>query len=355
MNASAEQYDLDFSRLLNAQEQLEFTYKNTPEDFIVIEQLGFEPSGEGEHLFLYIEKTNLNTEQVAGFLARKLDLSRRDIAYSGLKDKFALTQQWFSIPWPIKKVLPELSDLHEENWKVIKLSRHTRKLKRGVHQSNVFELKLKFDQSLNATQQNDFETQLKFLGSKGFPNYFGEQRFGHHGSNLSKARAYFNGELKLKKPQRGFVFSAARSYLFNHYLSARIKETQLDELYNGDLFQIDGSQSYFSEALNDDIQQRFETGLLNPMGLLLGQDNREQADFIASEAGQFWNIPENCIDWPQALAKAGLKAQFRALRVLPKSIDLSFDQSDSAKLSFELVKGAFATSLLRELGGEQAS
>jgi len=53
--------------------------KQHPLDFQVTEQLGFELSGSGEHLFLLIEKTSLTTPQMIERVARKLDVSPRHI------------------------------------------------------------------------------------------------------------------------------------------------------------------------------------------------------------------------------------------------------------------------------------
>ena len=74
--------------------------KATPDDFQVVEIMGFEPSGEGEHLWLWVEKCGLNTDAVAADIAQRLGLSRQVVSYSGMKDRHARTQQWFSVHWP---------------------------------------------------------------------------------------------------------------------------------------------------------------------------------------------------------------------------------------------------------------
>ncbi len=323
-------------------------YKKQPEHFVVTEQLGFEPSGAGEHLFLWIEKTNLNTEQVSGFLCRQFNLHKRDVAYSGLKDKFATTYQWFSIPWPIKKVLPHLEEVSGVGWKALKMQRHDRKLKRGVHKTNAFAIEL-HSKGLLPEDWAAIEARLSVISEQGFANYFGEQRFGHQGGNLVKAHKLFNKEIKLKKPMRSIVLSAARSYLFNQYLAKRITEQQWQVLLEGDVLQIDGSQSYFIDAINDDITQRFNHKKLHAMGPLIGQPNRDYDDFLKGSAAQFmqWHAIEQL--WPEKLANAGLKTLFRALRVMPKSLDFTLVDNHKMQLYFELPTGSFATSLLREI------
>ena len=72
--------------------------RNQPSDFQVVENLGFEFSGSGEHDYLWIEKTGANTEWVARQLARHAEVPAKDVGYAGLKDRHAVTQQWFSVP-----------------------------------------------------------------------------------------------------------------------------------------------------------------------------------------------------------------------------------------------------------------
>ena len=83
--------------------------KVAPDDFIVTELMDVIPSGEGEHYWLDISKTKCNTEQVAKQLARFANVAYRDVGYSGLKDFFAQTRQWFSV-WKPKGGVPAWSE-----------------------------------------------------------------------------------------------------------------------------------------------------------------------------------------------------------------------------------------------------
>jgi len=327
-------------------------YKAQHEDFIVEEQLGFSPSGEGEHLFLYVEKINLNTEQLAGFLAKALGVLKRDIGLSGQKDKFALTRQWFSVPFPIKNDLPDLDSLRGEGWQVLSLQRHDRKLKRGVHKANRFHLRLKSQAALQLDDWQQIETRLQQVLKTGFANYFGEQRFGYQGRNVDKAHALLTGRFKCKKHQRSMYFSAARSYCFNHYLSKRIAAGLWQTPLDGDLFQIEGSASFFSDTISDDLITRFNHAEIHPMAPLLGKMNRQLEDFSSSAAGEFLHNQDADFNWQQALAKAGLNTQFRALRVMPSGLSVEQSDVNTIALSFDLPRGAFATSLLQELSAQ---
>ena len=76
------------------------TFRVIPEDFVVEEVLGFAPGGEGEHLWLWVEKRELTTLEVARHLARVCAVSERAVGYSGMKDRVAVTRQWFSVHLP---------------------------------------------------------------------------------------------------------------------------------------------------------------------------------------------------------------------------------------------------------------
>ena len=73
-------------------------FKAAPEDFRVEELPAYLPSGEGEHLFLWVEKRALSTPQVASALAAELRLGEREVSYAGLKDRQAVARQWFCVP-----------------------------------------------------------------------------------------------------------------------------------------------------------------------------------------------------------------------------------------------------------------
>ena len=152
-------------------------FKSTPEDFQVSEVLGFTPSGSGEHVFLHIEKIGLTTESLVLNVARALNVKARDIGLCGLKDKHAVTTQWLSVPLPIKAEIPQISG---SNWRVLEATRHTRKLKRGIHKANQFVIVLR-----NVTASRELlEQRLMLISAAGVLNYFGMQRFGYDGGNL---------------------------------------------------------------------------------------------------------------------------------------------------------------------------
>ncbi|MEO8012151.1 MAG: tRNA pseudouridine(13) synthase TruD, partial [Dokdonella sp.] len=186
------------------------------EDFQVVEQLGFEPEGFGEHVFLEIEKRDANTEWVARSLASALKIAPVAIGYSGLKDRHALTRQTFSVHLP-GKADPDWSTIMIEGVRVVSAIRHPRKLKRGSHAGNRFVIVLRDV----AGDRDTSERIAESIRRSGLPNYFGEQRFGRNGDNLRLAERLFAGA-RLGRSERGFALSAARALVFNEVLTRRV-------------------------------------------------------------------------------------------------------------------------------------
>ena len=74
--------------------------RSTPDDFEVTETLTFEPEGEGEHLYVLAEKRGVTTRAVQQMLASRCGVPVRDVSYAGMKDKYAVARQWFSVRRP---------------------------------------------------------------------------------------------------------------------------------------------------------------------------------------------------------------------------------------------------------------
>ena len=85
--------------------------KAEPEDFMVEELISYPLSGEGEHLWCWVEKRQQNTDWVAGMLAKWAGTSKRNVGFAGQKDRHAVTRQWFSIQLP-GKANPEVCLLY---------------------------------------------------------------------------------------------------------------------------------------------------------------------------------------------------------------------------------------------------
>ncbi len=315
--------------------------KTKPADFIVKEQLSFNPEGSGEHAFLQIEKSGENTEYVARLLARFAGVRQRDVSFAGLKDRHAITTQWFSV-WLPGKEDPDWPQLESETIKILQVHRHARKLKRGVLSGNNFQLRVRDWQG----NKSKLEQQLLQIKNHGFPNYFGEQRFGRGGQNINKALEMFAGK-KVKREQRSLYLSSVRSYLFNQLLARRIERGCWDKAINGDVLMFDQSNSFFKMDQQDNsILERIKQGEIHPTGMMFGKEKSEVLDeAMALEAAI---IEENQL-LSDGLIKFGLTSDRRALRVLASDLQWKLEDDSTLLLKFSLPAGSYATSLLREL------
>ncbi|KTC66616.1 hydrogenase [Legionella adelaidensis] len=312
--------------------------KCTPEDFFVEEVLSFTPCGEGEHLYLFLEKKLLNTEEVSNYLARFFSVSSKLVSYAGMKDKYAQTRQWFSIHLPGKST-PNLESLESENIHILQSVRHNKKLKIGAVQENYFEITI---QEFNH-DVNEFKVRINNIHERGVPNYFGAQRFGNHGSNLLKAEEMLLRNKKIKNPHlRGIYYSAARAFLFNQILSLRIKHNCWDLPVAGDLMMLSGTHSVFlAEEITEEIIKRVKDHDIHPAAPLWGEGKEMtslEALSLQTQALEPWK------EWCVALEKNRLNKQYRAMVVNPRNLQLQ-----NNKLTFTLPSGSFATSVLREL------
>ncbi|HXH01713.1 MAG TPA: tRNA pseudouridine(13) synthase TruD, partial [Candidatus Competibacteraceae bacterium] len=277
------------------------------EDFQVIEELGFEPAGEGEHAWLWVRKRSANTDWVARQLAAYAGVPPSAVSYAGLKDRHAVTEQWFSVHLPGRPD-PDWSALALEGVAVLRATRHRRKLKRGALAGNRFRLVVReFEGPRDA-----LPGRLAQAAQRGVPNYFGEQRFGH--ANLQRAAALFRGELQVcDRHQRGLYLSAARAELFNRVLARRVEQGSWDRLLPGELAMLDGSRSVFLvEHADDELQRRLLEMDLHPSGPLWGRGEPATRDeVLALERAVAAELPL----FAAGLAAAGLEQERRALRL----------------------------------------
>ena len=317
--------------------------RTRPEDFFVDEVLGFEPEGVGEHVLLHIEKRNTNTQWLADQLARYVGIPKRDVSYAGLKDRNALTRQWFSLGLAGANE-PAWEDMNIENVRVLQHVRHRRKLRRGTLQGNRFELVIRELQGDVAT----LETRLQQVAQLGVPNYFGEQRFGHNGANLQQAIAMFQGRRIKNRHKRSLYLSAARSFLFNELLSQRVAAGNWNRAIEGDVMLLAGTNSYFiPDEYDEDIQQRLANFDIHPSGCLWGKGEspaRDHAAILEDNLSQMH--PEYC----RGLEQAGMKQERRSLRLGVAELEWDLDASQQQlMLRFFLPAGSYATTVLREL------
>lgn len=314
-----------------------------PEDFRVTEVPLVSPCGEGEHSWLYVQKRNSNTQWVARQLARHAGVGPAKVSYAGLKDRRAVTEQWFSVHLP-GRAEPDWAALACDEFRVLSASRHQRKLKTGTLKGNRFELRIREVQADPAL----IEQRLRQIETGGLANYFGPQRFGHDGDNLSAAAAMFAApKQRLPRAKRSIYLSAVRSALFNRVLSARVEQGVWNDLILGDALQLEGKSACFVAQTDDsETRQRLLDHTVHPTGPLCGDgESLCSGDALAFEN----NALAPYQDWIDALRSARVAASRRALRVMPRDLQGRREADDCWVLEFFLPAGCYATSLLAEI------
>jgi tRNA pseudouridine13 synthase len=316
--------------------------KATAEDFQVDEVLDIPLSGSGEHLWLWVEKRGLNTEEAARILARAAGVPVRTVSYAGLKDRQALTRQWFSIQLP-GKADPDLSSAQGESLQILKSVRHLRKLQRGAHAANGFTLRLT---QLNG-DRTALDARLQQIAAHGVPNYYGPQRFGYEGGNLAQARNFALAKvLPEQRNIRSRVLSAARSYLFNQVLAARVAGGTWQQAQVGDLLAFTDSRSFFPAGEAECSDPRLAILDLHPTGPLWGcGDSPAAGASQILEQAMAAREPALC-DW---LVEAGMAHERRILRLPIGGLTWHYPEPDILQLQFVLPAGCFATAMVREL------
>jgi tRNA pseudouridine13 synthase len=319
------------------------TFRQTPEDFIVNETLIFEPDGAGEHVYLHIKKRNTNTQWLARELARYANLKPRDVSYAGLKDRNAVTCQWFSLLLHKDKE-PDWKQFRLEGIDILQATRHRTKLRPGMAKKNHFIITLHdTDCDERALQQ-----RLQLINQHGLPNYYGEQRFGHDANNLEQARAMFEGKINVKaRNKKGLYLSAARSYLFNKVVAERVRQGNWYTPVHGDCMMLAGSNSFFAiERVDDEIIIRANAFDIHPSGPLWGKG--EPLTTLAALQLENEVLKDEQL-FQSGLEKANMKMDRRALRMKPMALEYELPAAHTIKLTFALSAGQYATTLLHEL------
>ncbi|OAN12596.1 tRNA pseudouridine(13) synthase TruD [Photobacterium jeanii] len=334
---------MDNFHWLHGQPTSQGAIKVLPEHFVVKENLGFSFAGHGEHFMVKIRKVGENTKYVVNELAKACGVKSRDVSWAGLKDRHAVTEQWLSVHLP-GKADPDLSQFEAEHPGVIVLetARHDKKLRPGDLQGNWFELRL-----TELEDSADILRRLEQVKALGVPNYFGEQRFGHGGNNVVKARAWGNDEFRVRdKSKRSFYLSAARSWLFNMVLSARIEQQKVHSVLEGDCLQApERSDFTLIEAVSDEWQAKVDAGELAITIPMVG-------DNALPSAGEAEAFEMAVIEAEPLLLKLIRDNRMRHERrpALLKPTELAWRQEENdIVVSFALPAGCFATSVVREL------
>ena len=377
--------------------------KESPDDFRVEEIPLYLPCGEGEHLYISIEKRGMTTHQLLRRAAETFSVSERDIGYAGLKDSNATTIQTISIPL----VAPnDARRLENEQITVLSAVRHRNKLRPGHLAGNRFRVRIAGPQPDSLPRAQEILARLQ---TTGLPNYFGAQRYGalgnshriglailrgdhesachlligdpvkiehpdwrrsaelYHAGNIADAlsllprhcryeRQLLAGLAKGYAPKKALLnlpvnilrlyLSACQSSLFDRIVDMRL--ATLDRIWPGDIAikHINGACFRVDDVVAEQSRaDRFEISATAP---LFGHQ-------VMIAGGQSGLLEEALLD-KEKLALADFKlgrglamaGERRAIRVPLNSVTINSDANNFV-LEFELPKGSYATSLLREI------
>ena len=321
--------------------------KQEPGDFEVEEIPAYLPSGVGEHLFLWIEKTGITTEQLTRQIVQTLRMANRDIGVAALKDRHAVARQFVSIP---AKFAGGVGSLESPQVRVLSATLHGNKLRTGHLRGNRFSILLRNVPPDALEMALPIASRLQQLG---VPNYFGDQRFGIDGETAQLGFDLLRGEKvpeDIHPARRRFLLklalSAAQSVLFNQALATRLLAGHLHQVIAGDVLQVAASGGVFvCEDVAAD-QPRFDSREVLPTGPMFGPKMKLAAGTVAEHEAQL-------------LEKSGLTVEHfsrfpdltsgtrRPYLILPGDLEVQ-QEAAGLRFRFTLPSGSYATILLRE-------
>lgn len=326
--------------------------KRTPDDFVVDELPLYEPSGQGEHLYVRFEKRGRTTDDVVRAFAKGLGADVRDVGVPGMKDKIAVTTQTISIP-PVRgtsrdAMLARLGALSLDGVRVLDAKFHGNKLRTGHLAGNRFTIHVR---SIAPEAVAGVVATFERIGREGCPNAYGHQRFGMHGNNADRAKSWLLGEWpgpKDPKKQR-FLFSALQSAMFNDVLNARVDDGSFRVPRLGDLLEKHQTGGLFPCTDPETDRVRAEAFEISPTGPMFGVSMRwpegETADLERSVLSR-WIGNEEVLSRVRRLGEGTrrlLRIQVSGLEVAPTE-----PSGGDIRLQFVLPKGAYATTVLSE-------
>jgi tRNA pseudouridine13 synthase len=319
--------------------------RTVPEDFEVEEIPAYEPAGTGEHIYLWIEKRGLSADWLVNRLAQALGIDQRLIGMAGLKDRHAVTRQWISVP---ATIADRLSQVRIAGLTILRVSRHTNKLRAGHLRGNRFRIRIR---QVHPEAPARLPRLLARLKQTGLPNYYGEQRFGKHGDTLRIGYDLLQGKADPRLEQRRFLrklaLSAVQSLLFNRYLAERFRRGWLHQVIPGDVLHNLQTGGIFLAEGTESEQERFVRREVVPTGPIYGRRMfaaQQQAAALETEILQQANLHRDMFCQFGKL----LQGTRRDALVYVDDLEASFEGPDVV-LTFSLPAGSYATVLLREI------
>ncbi len=320
--------------------------KQQPEDFLVEEIPAYAPCGDGEHLFLWIEKRCLTTDALTQHLARTLGVAKRDIGVAGLKDRQAITRQHVSVPASCEA---RLESVATDFIRILNAQRHTNKLRTGHTAGNRFSILIR-----DVTAPEHAAPILARLRASGFSNYFGPQRFGRDNQTAEQGFELLAGQRQPRDfppATRRYLLrlslSAAQSDLFNQALARRIGDGLLHTALAGDVMQKVATGGLFHVEDVAAEQERLDAGETVPTGPMFGPKMKQPTGEPAALELRLLQERGLSLDDFATFGKIAAGTR-RAFLVRPG--EFSTETTERGVLcQFTLPPGSYATVLLREV------
>ena len=309
------------------------------DDFVVSEIPRFPPNGAGEFAYAYVEKRGINTHDLVAAL-RDQGVPYNDVGVAGLKDKQAVTRQWLSVPRKHEHALEALDGL--QGVRVLELSRHETRLRRGNLQGNRFEVRVRNPKS----RWDDFAFAIiSRIEEAGLPNYFGPQRFGRFNSNAIDAVRMLRGErVPGGRRLNEFFISALQAHLFNWNLKRRIETGSYRRVLLGDRARRHDTGGMFlvgDGLAESERASRLEISAVLPLYGRKVAGGLEEAAALESEVLQKFGLRRSDF-------RPLTRGDWRISRVQPGEVAIR-PCEDGYAVEFTLPKGSYATTFLREL------
>ena len=322
----------------------EVWFRLSEDEFVVDEIPAYLPSGDGEHLYLRLEKRGISTPELLHRLCVTYGLSEVDVGIAGQKDAQGLTRQWVSVP--ARVVEPALHRLEELGpVRLVEHGRHGNKLRMGHLRGNRFTIRMHGDVDATALAVRAGRIE------RGVPNYFGAQRFGPSSQTLRDAERFVERGRPAKTRREKFWVSTVQSALYNAWLHDRIVDDTWDRPLLGDILLKTENGAPFTCRDAAVEAPRVASGETSPSGPLVGKRLRPAEDHALTRESRSWarlGVDVDTLQKHPAFSLGDRRASVLRARDLTTSPGA---EGGGVEVSFTLPKGAYATVLLREWVG----
>ena len=319
--------------------------RHQPQDFIVEEIPAYLPCGQGEHVFVELQKTDLTTDKVIREFAQYFQVSPNEIGTAGMKDRRAVTRQWISLPHR-NNALTIITNFSHPNMEIRQVGLHNNKLKTGHLKGNRFDITVR---GIDPAYRQEIDQRCQQLITTGVPNYFGPQRFGPDGINEQKGlRILLGGKKRCDRRGLRFLLNAVQAAMFNDLLALRISENLFSRALLGDILVKGESGGCFVCTDAEGDQTRIDRFEIHPTGPMFGPKMMQPENKPAQMEALIMQRYQIGQEQFKRFSKLTRGAR-RALRIDISCLQASWEKDGSYRLRFQLPSGSYATTLINEL------